>query len=163
MASRRDKGSGDEETAAVTSQRIDKWLVFARVVKTRSIAQQLVETKKVRLNKEKIDNPARNIRAGDVLTISYSSRVHVLKVTGFAERRGSADDAQALYENLNAAAAEADGAGEVDGTDESSSGAGVSAAFEGVFDEIASQRKDPVQRDKDRRKARKERSRRESW
>ncbi|MER0237257.1 S4 domain-containing protein [Fulvimarina sp. MAC8] len=158
MASRRGNGPGDEETSQVSSQRIDKWLVFARVVKTRSIAQQLVETKKVRLNKEKIDNPARNIRAGDVLTISYSSRVHVLKVRGFAERRGSASDAQALYENLNAPAEVQD-----NGDTAAAPGEPTRTAFEGVFDEIGRQRKDPVQRDKDRRKARKERARRESW
>ncbi|MEN3792283.1 S4 domain-containing protein [Fulvimarina sp. MAC3] len=157
MANRRDKGSETEEAHQVSSQRIDKWLVFARVVKTRSIAQQLVETKKVRLNKEKIDNPARNIRVGDVLTISYSSRVHVLKVAGFAERRGSASDAQALYENMSAEAPADDDA------DGGSPEAPPPLAFEGVFDAIGRERQDPVRRDKDRRKARKERARRESW
>ncbi|SMD05993.1 heat shock protein Hsp15 [Fulvimarina manganoxydans] len=86
---------------AASAQRIDKWLVFARIVKTRSIAQKLVEGRKVRLNRDKIDNPARNLRVGDVLTVSYGGRVRVLKVEGFAERRGPPGEAQGLYVDLS--------------------------------------------------------------
>ncbi len=41
------------------------------------------------------------MRPGDVLTIALDRRVRVLKVLGYAERRGSADVAQALYEDLS--------------------------------------------------------------
>ena len=88
---------------AASAQRIDKWLGFARIVKTRSIAQKLVEGRKVRLNRDKIDNPARNLRVGDVLTVSYGGRVRVLKVEGFAERRGPPAEAQGLYVDLSPA------------------------------------------------------------
>ncbi|MDY8107589.1 S4 domain-containing protein [Fulvimarina sp. 2208YS6-2-32] len=158
MANKRRPFVEEAEVVAAASQRIDKWLVFARIVKTRGIAQQLVETRKVRLNKDKIDNPARNIRLGDVLTISYSSRVHVLKVTGFAERRGSPAEAQALYEDLSVPAA----AVAASAADEPSAEP-VVAVMEGVFDDIGRGRRDPVQRDKDRRTARKAKSMRETW
>ena len=88
--------------ATVSSQRIDKWLVFARIVKTRSIAQTLVSGRKVRVNRDKIDNPARNVRVGDVLTISYSRQIRVLEIVGFADRRGPASEAFGLYRDLSA-------------------------------------------------------------
>jgi ribosome-associated heat shock protein Hsp15 len=57
----------------------------------------------VRLNSQRIDAASRTVRAGDVVTIALDRSVRVLKVSGFAERRGSADDAQALYEDLSPA------------------------------------------------------------
>jgi len=82
-------------------QRIDKWLWHARVVRTRSAAASLVEAGHVRLNSRRIDAPSRTVRAGDVVTVALDRTVRVLKVTGFAERRGSAEAAQALYEDLS--------------------------------------------------------------
>ena len=81
-------------------QRIDKWLVYARVVKTRTLGQALAVSGHVRLNGRKIDDPAQPVKAGDVLTIGLHGRVRVLKVLDFAERRGSASVASALYEDL---------------------------------------------------------------
>ncbi|MGV8840290.1 MAG: hypothetical protein ACWA6X_08300 [Bauldia sp.] len=40
------------------------------------------------------------MKLGDVLTVAFPTLVRVLRVTGFAERRGSADDARRLYEDL---------------------------------------------------------------
>lgn len=81
-------------------QRIDKWLVYARVVKTRTLGQALAISGHVRLNGRKVDDPAQPVKAGDVLTIGLHGRVRVLKVLDFAERRGSATVASALYEDL---------------------------------------------------------------
>ena len=84
-------------------QRIDKWLWHARVVRTRSAAAALAASGHVRLNSQRIDAASRTVRAGDVVTIALDRTVRVLKVAGFAERRGSADDAQVLYEDLSPA------------------------------------------------------------
>ncbi|BBE73050.1 RNA-binding S4 domain-containing protein [Oharaeibacter diazotrophicus] len=78
-------------------QRIDKWLWFARVVKTRPLAQALAESGKVRVNGRKIDAAAQPVRIGDVLTIGIAGRVRILEVAGFAERRGSHPEAIRLY------------------------------------------------------------------
>ena len=40
------------------------------------------------------------VKAGDVLTIGLDRSVRVLKVVGFAERRGDASAARVLYEDL---------------------------------------------------------------
>jgi ribosome-associated heat shock protein Hsp15 len=84
-------------------QRIDKWLWHARVVRTRNAAAALVDAGHVRLNGQRIDAPSRAVRAGDVVTIALDRSVRVLRVTGFAERRGAADDARVTYEDLSPA------------------------------------------------------------
>jgi ribosome-associated heat shock protein Hsp15 len=89
-------------------QRIDKWLWHARVVRTRSAAAALVAAGHVRLNGQRIDAPSRAVRAGDVVTIALDRAVRVLKVVSFAERRGSADAAGALWEDLSPAPARSD-------------------------------------------------------
>jgi ribosome-associated heat shock protein Hsp15 len=54
----------------------------------------------VRLNGVRVEAAAKPVRAGDVVTIALDARVRVLKVTGFALRRGDAAAGQALYEDL---------------------------------------------------------------
>jgi ribosome-associated heat shock protein Hsp15 len=82
-------------------QRIDKWLWHARVVRTRSAAAALAGSGHVRLNGARVDAPSRPVRPGDVITIALDRRVRVIKVLGYAERRGSAIDARPLYEDLS--------------------------------------------------------------
>lgn len=81
-------------------QRIDRWLWHARLVRTRGAAAALAGSGFVRLNGARIDGPGRMVRAGDVITVALDRRVRVLKVTGFAARRGPAGTAVALYESL---------------------------------------------------------------
>ena len=85
-------------------QRIDKWLWHARVVRTRSAAAALVAAGRVRVNGQRIDAPSRAVRPGDVVTVALDRNVRVLKVLGFAERRGDADAARVLAEDLTPAA-----------------------------------------------------------
>ena len=84
-------------------QRIDKWLWHARVVRTRSAAAALAAAGHVRINGQRVDAPSRAVRPGDVVTVALDRAVRVLKVLGFAERRGSADDARALCEVIEPA------------------------------------------------------------
>jgi ribosome-associated heat shock protein Hsp15 len=81
-------------------QRIDKWLWHARVVRTRSAAAELVTAGGVRLNGARVDAASRLVRAGDVVTIALDRSIRVLRVIGFAERRGSAEAARVLYEDV---------------------------------------------------------------
>jgi ribosome-associated heat shock protein Hsp15 len=89
--------------AGLDRQRIDKWLWHARVVRTRSAAAALANAGHVRINGQRVDAPSRAVRLGDVVTVALDRAVRVLKVLGFAERRGSADDARALCETIEPA------------------------------------------------------------
>jgi ribosome-associated heat shock protein Hsp15 len=81
-------------------QRIDKWLWHARVVRTRSTAAALVSCGHVRLNGERCLAASRAVKAGDVVTIALDRAVRIMKVQGFAERRGDAQAARPLYQDL---------------------------------------------------------------
>ena len=87
-------------------RRIDKWLWFARCAKTRTTAQKLVIAGRVRVNRDKIDSASRNIRVGDVLTISLDAGIRVLRVQALGHRRGPAEEARQLYEDLTPPAIE---------------------------------------------------------
>jgi ribosome-associated heat shock protein Hsp15 len=82
-------------------QRLDKWLWFARVVKTRSLAARLVTEGRVRINARRIETPAQAIVPGDVLTIALEQKVRVLKVIGPGTRRGAYPEARLLFEDLS--------------------------------------------------------------
>ena len=87
----------------VEAQRVDKWLWHARFAKTRSAAQRLVLAGHVRVNRDKISSASRLVRPGDVLTIALSRQVLVIRVSGIADRRGSASTVQALYRHESGA------------------------------------------------------------
>ena len=81
-------------------QRIDRWLWHARIVRTREAAAALAGAGFVRVNGVRVAAPGRAVRLGDVVTVALDRTVRVLRITGFAERRGPAGTAEALYEDL---------------------------------------------------------------
>ena len=84
-------------------QRIDRWLWHARLVKTRSLAVSMIASGHVRVNKKRVEAPAHFVRESDILTLAFPGRVRVLRVIGFADRRGKAAAAAALYEEIKPA------------------------------------------------------------
>ena len=82
-------------------QRIDKWLWYARLAKTRTTAQGLAVSGRVRVNSEKNQSASRGLKIGDVLTVALDSGVRVLRVALLGERRGPASEARLLYEDLS--------------------------------------------------------------
>lgn len=101
--------TGDEEghsesaqaTQPAESQRLDKWLWFARITKSRTLAAQLVQDGKVRVNRAKAAKPSHTVRSGDVLTVAIRGGVEVLKVLRLGVRRGPPPEARLLYEVLS--------------------------------------------------------------
>lgn len=82
-------------------QRVDKWLFFARVAKSRTLAAKLARSGHVRVNREKIDDASHPVKVGDVLTVALERRVLVYRVLAPGTRRGPAQEARALYEDLS--------------------------------------------------------------
>jgi ribosome-associated heat shock protein Hsp15 len=103
---------GNRREAEETRQRLDKWLWFARVVKTREAAATLVESGHVRLNGNKTLKPGHDVKPGDTLTVVLNTRVRVLHIEGLAERRGPAEAARLLYREAGASPAEKEDASE---------------------------------------------------
>ena len=84
-------------------QRVDKWLFFSRAVKSRTLAQKLIETGAVRVNSARTLRADHQVGAGDVLTMTIHSRLLVWKILNPGTRRGPPAEAQALYEDLSPA------------------------------------------------------------
>jgi ribosome-associated heat shock protein Hsp15 len=82
-------------------QRLDKWLWFARVAKTRILAARLIAEGHVRLNARRIETPAKPVSPGDVLTIALENRVRVLKIVAAGTRREGFSRAALLFEDLS--------------------------------------------------------------
>lgn len=102
-----DDGDDDDQPEGPTdrplgtgAQRLDKWLWFARVAKSRTLAATLVAAGKVRVNRSKVDKPAHSLKPGDVVTINVGPRVRVLKVLQPGVRRGPASEARVLFDEL---------------------------------------------------------------
>ncbi|MGM4982875.1 MULTISPECIES: RNA-binding S4 domain-containing protein [Rhizobium] len=88
------------QTFSGSRQRIDKWLFFARMVKSRSLAQVYVQNGSVRVNGERVVQPSYGIKAGDRIELSLERRDLVLVVRAPGERRGPFEEAKLLYEDL---------------------------------------------------------------
>ncbi|WP_354142498.1 S4 domain-containing protein [Bradyrhizobium sp. NP1] len=69
-------------------------------MKARTSAALLVEAGHVRINGARETAPGHGVKIGDVLTIALDRGVRILKVIAFAERRGDAQAARLLYEDL---------------------------------------------------------------
>ncbi|MGQ0673282.1 MAG: RNA-binding S4 domain-containing protein [Hyphomicrobium sp.] len=83
-----------------TAQRLDKWLWFARVVKSRTLAATHITAGRIRVNRVRAEKPSQLVRSGDVITSNIAKAVRVLKVVAPGERRGPASEAVRLYEDL---------------------------------------------------------------
>ena len=70
------------------------------MVKARTSAAALVESGHVRINGVRERAPGHTVKTGDVLTIGLDRTVRILRVVGFAERRGDAAAARVLYDDL---------------------------------------------------------------
>lgn len=81
--------------------RLDKWIWFARVAKTRTIAKKLVLAGKIRIDGVKTSSPSISIKSGDTLTITLPRRILVFRLLLVGMRRGPASEAQLLYEDLS--------------------------------------------------------------
>ncbi len=77
--------------------RIDKFLWFARIVKTRAQAQQLAEEGRIRIAGRVVDRAHAPVRVGDVLSFAHRGVVRVLEVHELPRRRGPPAEARALY------------------------------------------------------------------
>jgi ribosome-associated heat shock protein Hsp15 len=93
--------------------RLDKFLWFVRIVKTRALAQALAGQSRLRLNGRVIDRAHAIVRPGDVLSFALRGEVRVLRVESLPARRGPASEARTHYCELTSADARAkDGFGE---------------------------------------------------
>ena len=78
--------------------RLDKWLWFARVCKTRSLVQKLCAAGQVRHNGVVARKTSATVRIGDVIDVDVGRSRRTLTVTALGTRRGSATEAAQLFD-----------------------------------------------------------------
>lgn len=83
-----------------TSQRLDKWLWFARLAKSRTLAAHAVTEGKIKVNRVRAEKASQLVKVGDVITSRLARTVRVVRVAAIGARRGPAVEAQRLYEDL---------------------------------------------------------------
>jgi ribosome-associated heat shock protein Hsp15 len=101
------RGASDDHDDAPSVDgrvRLDKWLWAARFFKTRGLASESIDGGKVDVNGDRAKR-AKQVRAGDVVTVRITPFTWTVTVTDVAERRGSATDAARLYEETAASRA----------------------------------------------------------
>ena len=80
--------------------RIDRFLFFVRLTKSRTLAQSVVEQGHIRLDGKRVTKPSEEVGAGNVLALPLHGTVRVIRVLSHPARRGPAAEARAHYEEL---------------------------------------------------------------
>jgi ribosome-associated heat shock protein Hsp15 len=81
--------------------RLDKWLWYARFLKTRSLATDACCSGKIRVNGTLVAKAHYPLKPGDVLTFPLGTHIRVVRVLNLGVRRGPASEAKLLYEDLS--------------------------------------------------------------
>ena len=92
--------TGPGETGS-RKERLDRFLFFSRAVKSRTLAQKIIEAGSIRVNSERTDRTDHKVGAGDVLTMSLHGKILVWRILDPGTRRGPASEAQGLYEDIS--------------------------------------------------------------
>ena len=80
--------------------RIDRYLHCTRLVKSRTLAQSVIETGHVRIDGKRIAKPSEEVRVGSTIALPLRGQVRVLRVISLPQRRGPANEAQLCYKEL---------------------------------------------------------------
>ena len=85
--------------------RIDRYLHCIRLVKSRTLAQALIDTGHVRLDGKRVAKASEDVHVGSIIALPAARRGAGLRVVGLPPRRGPAAEARTCYEELGIDAA----------------------------------------------------------
>jgi len=80
--------------------RIDQWLWFARLVKSRSLAARLCTAGAVSLNGSPIGKANQGVRIGDIVVLNSRGWQRTVRIAALGDRRGPAPEARLLYDDV---------------------------------------------------------------
>ena len=80
--------------------RIDRFLHCIRLVKSRTLAQAIIEAGYVRVDGRRIGKSSDDVRVGSVVALPLHGQVRILRVLCLPQRRGPASEARACYEEV---------------------------------------------------------------
>ena len=80
--------------------RIDRYLHCIRLIKSRTLAQGLIETGHVRIDGKRVLKSAEEVREGQVIALPLRGAIRILRVISLPARRGPAAEARCCYEEV---------------------------------------------------------------
>ena len=80
--------------------RVDRFLFFVRLTRSRTLAQGVVEQGHIRIDGKRVTKPSDEVRAGSVLALPLHGNVRVVRVLSLPARRGPAAEARSHYEEV---------------------------------------------------------------
>ncbi|MCH8616944.1 RNA-binding S4 domain-containing protein [Sphingomonas sp. SM33] len=80
--------------------RIDRYLFFIRLLKSRTLAQSVIDEGHVRIDGKRVEKTSDQVQVGSVIAMPLRGEVRVLRVLALPERRGPASEARLCYEEL---------------------------------------------------------------
>ena len=80
--------------------RIDRYLHCIRLVKSRTLAQAVIETGHVRIDGKRVEKSSEEVRVGSTIALPLHDKVRVLRVLSLPDRRGPAREARTCYQEL---------------------------------------------------------------
>ena len=80
--------------------RLDSYLYYIRIFKSRRIATKFVLTNRLRISGQVTQKPHRMISIGDVLTMTINDNIKILKVLDIPNRRGPYSESLNFYEDI---------------------------------------------------------------
>jgi ribosome-associated heat shock protein Hsp15 len=81
--------------------RLDKYLFMIRLMKSRTLAQGLIEEGRTRIDGRRVEKTSETVRVGSTITLPLRGAVRVIRVLSLPVRRGPAPEARACYEELS--------------------------------------------------------------
>ena len=81
--------------------RIDRFLFFIRLAKSRTLAQEIVADGRVRIDGRRALKASDDVRPGSTVTLPLRGEIRVLRVLALPARRGPASEAQACYQVID--------------------------------------------------------------
>jgi ribosome-associated heat shock protein Hsp15 len=80
--------------------RIDRYLHCIRLVKSRTLAQGLIDTGHVRIDGKRVEKPSDTVKVGSAIALPLNNKVRIFRVVALPLRRGPAAEARTCYEEL---------------------------------------------------------------
>ena len=80
--------------------RLDIYLYFIRIFKSRSIATKFVLSNRLRISGQVTQKPHKMISIGDILTMTINDNIKILKVLDIPNRRGPYSESLNFYKDI---------------------------------------------------------------
>ena len=81
--------------------RIDRYLHCIRLVKSRTLAQTLVEAGHIRIDGRRVIKPSEPVKLGSIIALPLRGDVRIIEVIAHPDRRGPPSEARCAYREID--------------------------------------------------------------